>query len=366
MVDRKEIFIKKGNLIHVDKYDYSNVVYGGISEKVEITCPIHGVFYQTPHHHIQRKQGCGKCRYINISKKTRSTKENFIKKAKEKHGDKYDYSLVNYINRKTKVKIICKEHGVFEQEPHNHIRGQECGRCAGLYKTNEHVINQAKKTHGNKYDYSLVDYIANDKKIKIICKEHGVFEQLTYAHIKTGQGCPRCFGLYKTSEQFISDSKIIHGNKYDYYLVDYKHSKRKVKIKCQTHGMFEQTPNMHLKGQGCPICRESSGEREIRTYLIKHSVKYIQQYKFINCRNVQELPFDFYLPELNICIEYDGIQHYKPISAFGGEKGFLATKINDEIKTKYCDKNNIKLLRIGFNENIYNSLNNFLVIKKHS
>jgi serine protease inhibitor ecotin len=352
-------FINKAKLKHGDEYDYSLTEYIDSRTKVKIICKTHGVFEQTPHHHISRKQGCNKCSYNKISENTRKNNHVFINEAKTKHGDKYDYSLVDYINSKTKVKIICPIHGVFEQTPDNHLKGQICGKCSGLFKTTDEFILDSKKIHGNKYDYSISEFKNVKTKIKIICPIHGVFEQLPNAHTKLKQGCPKCIGRNKTNDDFILDSKTKHGDKYDYSLVDYINSKTKVKIICPIHGVFEQTPNMHLRGNGCPICKESKGEKKIREYLVKHNVVFNQQFSFINCKNVQVLPFDFYLPEYNTCIEYDGIQHFKPINRFGGENGFLKVKHNDSIKTKFCFDNNIKLLRIAYYEDVLESLNIF-------
>lgn len=356
----KEIkFVTKAKIIHNNKYDYSKITYSGIKSKVKIICPIHGEFEQTPHHHVTRKQGCPKCRYITVSIKTRKNNEQFIKKANKIHNNKYDYSLVEYINAKTKIKIICPIHGEFEQTPDNHLQGQQCGKCRGLHKTNNDFIKEAKEIHGNKYDYSLIEYIDRKTKVKIVCKEHGVFEQLTYAHLY-GQGCPKCIGLNKTTEEFINEAKLIHGNKYDYSNADYLTSKKKIKIICNRHGEFEQTPNMHLRGNGCPICRESKGEKLVREFLIKNNIKYIQEHKFKKCKNKQVLPFDFYLPNYNTCIEYDGVQHFKPIKAFGGQKGFDLIKQNDLIKTNFCHENNIGLIRIPYFCDVFDSLKNLI------
>ena len=353
-------FIEKAKKIHKNKYDYSLVDYKDVRTKVKILCPIHGMFEQTPHHHISRGQGCNKCGYDKISENTRKKDNIFINEAILIHNNKYDYSLVNYKNAKTKVKIICPIHGMFEQTPDNHLKGQTCGKCNGLFKTTKDILLEAKKTHGDKYDYSSIQFKNVKTKMKIICPVHGVFEQLPSAHIKLKQGCPKCVGRDKTNNDFILEAKKIHGNKYDYSMVDYLKSKTKVKIICPVHGMFNQTPNMHLRGNGCPICKESKGEKKIREYLVENNILFNQQHTFVNCKNIQVLPFDFYLPNHNICIEYDGIQHYKPINKFGGELGFLKIKHNDSIKTKFCLDNNIRLIRIPYYEVISESLNIFL------
>ena len=169
------------------------------------------------------------------------------------------------------------------------------------------------------------------------------------------------FGLYKDNKTFISQSKKIHGDNYDYSLVNYKKSKEKVIIICKKHGEFKQTPNSHLKGNGCPICKESKGEKKIREFLIKNKITHTQQHIFNKCKNIQVLPFDFYLPDYNICIEYDGIQHFKPVKFFGGVKSFEIIKQNDLIKTKFCLLNNINLIRISYLEGVSDSLNSLII-----
>ncbi len=164
------------------------------------------------------------------------TTEEFIQKAKLVHGDKYDYSLVEYINSTTKVKIICPIHGTFYQSPNAHLRGSSCKLCGFEYTTksrkhtNESFINLANKKHNNKYDYSLVDYKQNKIKICIICPIHGKFYQSPNSHLQS-YGCPTCGNLNSgpklTTEEFIQKAKLVHGNKYDYSLVDYKLNKIK-------------------------------------------------------------------------------------------------------------------------------------------
>jgi hypothetical protein len=349
-----ESFIKKAKEIHGDKYDYSLVEYKNNKTLVKIKCDTHGIFLQEPRNHLYG-HSCPLCSHVTPIK-MRNTTTQFIEKAKEIHGDKYDYSLVDYIKSNMKVDILCSIHGHFLQEANSHLSGFGCPRCVGRLKTNEKFIEQSINVHGDKYDYSLIDYINSSSKIKIVCNKHGIFEQKPNSHL-LGFGCPMCAGKNKNTDIFIEESVNIHGDKYDYSKVNYIGSRLKVQIICKEHGIFEQTPTNHLSGKGCPICKESSGENKIRIILEKNNINYIRNKKFDDCKNKKILPFDFYLPDYNICIEFDGIQHYKPIKYFGGVKRLKYQIFCDNIKSKYCLKNNIELIRIKYDQDIISSLN---------
>ena len=181
--------------------------------------------------------------------------ELFIQKAKLIHGDKYDYSKVNYINNNIKINIICKIHGDFEQSPSKHLSGQNCSKCSCVYKpTNNEFIEKLKIIHGDRYDYSKVDYKKCHDKIIIICKAHGDYEQTASSHL-SGNNCPICVGGVKyNTEEFINKAIEIHGDKYDYSKVDYINSANNIIIICKTHGEFEQKPPTHLTTGGCSKC----------------------------------------------------------------------------------------------------------------
>jgi len=291
------------------------------------------------------------------------TTENFIEKSKKIHGDKYDYSLVDYINSSTKIKIICPIHGTFEQVPSSHMNNVGCSICSGKKRlTKKEFIIKANQVHNNKYDYHLVEYRNNSTKIKIICDQHGVFEQTPNRHVSKKQGCSICYGNKKsTTEEFIIKANKKHFNKYDYSLVKYESCMEKVDIVCKKHGLFKQKPNCHLNGQGCPVCKLSKGEKKVKYFLNKKNITYIQQYIFNDCVNIRPLPFDFYLPTLNICIEYDGVQHFKPYGWDKSGNRFKTTVKNDKIKNQYCLNNNIGLIRIKYNDNIDSILSSYFM-----
>jgi len=177
--------------IHGDRYDYSRVQYKNIDTKVTIICPEHGEFLQTPFHH-RKGHGCPKCANEYKSKKMMKSKSQFILDARKVHGDKYDYSKVDYKNVQKKIKIICPKHGIFEKTPNSHLRGRGCPECSHrLVKNNEDFCKYAKKAHGDKYDYSKVHYKNSNTKVTIICPEHGEFQQKPILHFQ-GRGCPKC------------------------------------------------------------------------------------------------------------------------------------------------------------------------------
>lgn len=280
------------------------------------------------------------------------TTEEFIKKARLIHGDKYNYTMTNYVNGKNVVNILCDMHGLFQQTPSNHLVGQNCPICMNKGKSNvDRFINSAKQVHGDRYDYSTIKYFNNRIKIDIICKKHGAFKQTPTRHL-CGDGCPKCNGGVKISqEEFIFRAKMLYGEKYDYSQVNYVNSSTKVNIICVKHGIFLMRPNNHLSGQECSLCKNKSfGEKQIYKWLVNNSIKFETQKVFSDCINKNKLPFDFYLPEFNTLIEYDGKQHHKPINYIGGEKGFKYRKENDSIKTDFAEKNNVKLLRISYLE----------------
>ena len=247
-------FIDRARAVHGDKYGYAFSVYQSARQKVIIKCPEHGIFNQVPVSHLSGR-GCPKC-----SSNFSDTVNSFIEKAKCVHGCKYDYSFVEYLNSKTKVIIVCQRHGSFDQTPSNHLLGQGCPKCGtenASSSTKSNVIDFIRKseiTHDDKYDYSEVNYLNANTKVKIKCKNHGFFTQTPNSHLN-GRGCPNCGGkIIHTINSFIKQAKSVHGDKYDYSDVKYKNAKTKVKITCKTHGSFFQTPHNHCRGNGCPGC----------------------------------------------------------------------------------------------------------------
>lgn len=297
-----------------------------------------------------------------------------IAKFQKVHGDKFDYSKVVYLTANTKVIVGCKIHGDFLVTPNNHLYGNGCPKCAGrgftLTEKLENFVKDGHRIHNNKYDYSLVNI--TDKKLTIICPIHGEFQQLRRAHIINGSGCPKCGKMSAaaktklTKEEFIKKSNETHGSRYTYDNVVYNGAHRKVNVTCPDHGDFSITPANHWSnGVGCPSCfnsNPSKGEVKIYNWLTEHNVLFEFQksfpdlyYKSKNGR----LKYDFYIPDQNLLIEFDGEYHYSPISfskSISGADQLLLTQTRDRLKTEYAKNNGYKLLRIRFDDDILSVL----------
>lgn len=293
-IDQKEI-IRRFKTRHGDKYDYSKTVYVNNRTLLIITCPKHGDFRQISSNHEQGK-GCPKCRYETVSKKLRKSQEQFVQEAKLKHGYKYDYSKVEYVNTTTPISIICPVHGEFKQRPHNHLF-YGCGRCGRTKKySTEEFIQKANGIHEEIYDYSKTIYLENHKSVCIICKT------------------------------------------------------------CRQE--FWQTPMNHFKGCGCPNCNLSRGEKVITKFLKLHKIHFVKQFttdKLVNPKTQCNFYFDFFLPDYNLLIEYDGIFHFEKVYS---EIKFYRTKLYDRYKNMWARHNKYELIRISYKQNLEEELNN--------
>lgn len=291
----------------------------------------------------------------------------FVEKANKIHCGIYDYSRANYVNKRTKVKIICPQHGYFLLTPEEHTAGKQargCPKCSisvwamTKRKTQSDYIKGARLAHGDKYCYDKVIYLGKRAKICIVCRTHGDFWQNAQNHLH-GNGCPRCaFANKYTNESFAEKANQIHMDKYDYSKSVFTGALDYITIICRKHGDFRQTAASHLSGCGCPKCNASSGERMVESVLKHTGEQYETQKRFSNCRGVEngvwgekrQLAFDFYLPKRNILIEYDGKHHFQPIP-FGSDNpeiDFEKQKIRDRIKEEFALKNGFTLIRIPF------------------
>jgi len=389
-----EYIIKRCKYIYGDKYDYSKIEYKGgnvKTEKIEIVCPIHGSFFKIYDNIQKRDCGCPKCAKEKSIEKWKlnsivSNANKFIERSKKKFGDRFDYSEVVYVNSQSPIILICKEHGLrFSTTPNVHLNSRfgGCKKCYNKYieslknlnkpkkpklteeerkeKRREceekHFIKKATNKFGNRYDYSEIKYVNCDTPVNIIDKElnNEIFSIKPCNFLKSKNGRPD--KIHITTEQFIEMAKRVHGNKYDYSKVDYKGDKIKVCIICPKHGEFWQTPHNHLHvrmGSGCPKCSTSRLEESIFYRLKKENIEFKTQYTdkkiFGNMRG------DFFIKSYNVMIECQGEQHFQKCSIF--HKGYSG-KFSNQLKRDYnfnkCCKNaNIKLFYYFPKNNVKN------------
>ena len=345
-------FIKKAIEIHGDKYDYSTVEYTKSKTNVIIKCRIHDVFLQTPECHLMG-HGCQTCGIEKYRNALFSNAEEFIKKGIEIHGDKYEYSKVEYVNSMDVVTIICKKHGEFLQTPGGHLQGRGCNQCGrkkasdSLRSNTEEFIKKAIEIHGDKYDYSKVEYVVAIENVTIICKIHGDFYQTPNSHL-CGCGCNKCGIEFvanskrKNTDEFITEAKLKHGDKYDYSLVEYISCIENVTILCNIHGKFLQNPSVHLQGFGCSSCvNKTEGKLLEKIKIVYPTV--VTQFKQEWCKNKRKLPFDFCIPEHKIIIELDGKQHFIQVMTWQTPE---QTFENDKYKEQCANVNNYSVIRL--------------------
>ena len=317
-------------------------------------------------------------RYFNKDEKTKK----FIRRVLRKYGDRYDYSNVVYVKATEHVEIICraKGHKPFSITLDNHLHNRGCKLCGIKKRADEQrmtlkkFIDKSNKIHGEgTYDYSKIKFVDCYTDVNIICHNHDTpyeFPQAPYHHLE-GHGCPKCkfeklADLYKlTKEEFIENANKIHGvGTYDYSQVKYVNYQTEVIIICPKHGEFPQTPNTHIHGKsGCPKCKNNyKGEIIIRKFLTENKINFEEQKKFEDCKDIRCLPFDFYIPKYNLCIEHDRIQHFKPTKRSNkmtdeeSKENLKYIQNHDQIKNNYCEQKGINLLRIRYDKNVKEKL----------
>lgn len=295
-------FLKRAKTVHPN-YLYEKAIYIKSYEKVCVTCPIHGDFWQEANSHLMGS-GCPKCYLEKSSKEKLTSQDVFIKRAKSIYGNRFVYDKTKYIGIHEKICVTCRQHGDFYVRANDFLNDVNCKECS-----------------------------------KIKCSRQ----------------------RRKKKDTFIVESLNKHGNLYDYSKVKYINQNTKVEIICPTHGSFFQKPKEHLNGCGCPMCKRSLGETKVSIFLDKYKIKYIKQYSITNeslfCSN-KNIVVDFYVIQYNLFIEYNGEQHYKPINAFGGEESFYKQQERDMALRQYCKEHNINLLEISYKE--YNNIDDIL------
>lgn len=296
-----EWFIEKATAVHNGLYTYPNAVYEGTKRKIEIYCPEHGgSFFQTAQEHL-RGSRCTVC-YGRSG-------YDFVEKARAVHGDRYLYDRVEYTGSDGKVEVGCREHGYFFQRAVNHLSGGNCPKC-NKYSTKdlEYYLTRAREIHGDTYDYSQATYSRTIDETTFICPTHGEFRQTWHNHVHLKHGCQKCGSGHNkfTHEGFVGRARDVHGDTYE-YISQYINAHTPLEIRCKHHGVFTQRPYSHLGGQGCPSCKTIISKPH--QALLDLLVDTLGDSNVIpNDRKILDnLELDILLPEHNLAIEVDGL-----------------------------------------------------------
>lgn len=332
------------------EFTYDKTIYLNKNTKVTVTCAIHGDFLVNPKEFVHGTAYCPKCRE---EKNHAKFVQKVIKRAQKAHkDDDYIYHPELITKSTEKMGVECKKHGIFWQSIGNHINlGCRCPQCVQEESGEksrisfDEIVEKARAVHGDKYVYHEDKYVKTMDKTVITCPIHGDFEQTMHNHL-AGQGCPKCgaksggLKIRLTQEEFLERALNEHKyDNFDYSRAVYKSSNEDVEIGCPKHGFFKVNAMRFLNGQGCPVCRLPKLEKEVRNILMDKDVIFESQKRFPKWLGMQSL--DFYLPEYNIAIECQGMQHFK------NERGYqdLDNVIKrDKRKKRLCAENGVKLI----------------------
>ena len=357
----EELKIKNPNVEVVGKY---------VNNRTAIAhrCIKHDIIWNASPSNVLNGNGCKECCKEKIGNKNRMTHNQYVERLKQLNIDVDVVGL--YAGMNVAITHYWKQCGHYtDARPSNVLNGSRCYICGKQLAAEKRKISHdeyiSKVKEINPNIEVCEEYVSAKQKIKHKCLKHNI---IWYAYpyvILRGSGCEKCCSekigdaLRKSRDAYIHELK---DKNVDLSLIgEYINSNLPTKHKCKKCGYeWSPFPSNILSGSGCPKCNESHGEKNISDYLINHNIDFISQYTFSDCIDKRTLPFDLYLPLYNICIEYDGEQHFKSVDFFGGEEGFKNRKLHDKIKTDYCKNNNIQLIRIRYDENVEDKLNSFI------
>lgn len=367
----QEEFIKRAAEIHGDKYDYSEAVYVNSNTKVKITCKECGETFNALPNNLLHGHGCPGC-YRLKQKKPRITAEEYFKRVRKAHGDRYDYSKAVFTGTHNLITVICPVHGEFQQDAKSHLK---CGCFKCFHENNRNAFAEynkgAQKKAREKFferlhkDFSFLDtsrlqYIDGKTKVTLGCPKHGYFKiwprDITRAR-GNASGCPEC-----KKENFMAAGKKINesfkknflasvadkNSRFDLSRTTYINWKTPLSFECKKCGtIITRMPKALQDGAKCPVCYagKSLGEVRISDFLKEMDISFEPEYYFSDLKDVSYLRYDFYIESRNLLIEYDGQQHYSD-NAFG--ESSETRKKHDRMKDEYARSHNIKLLRIPY------------------
>lgn len=357
--------IAKANLVHNGKYDYSLVKsYKNNKEHYPVICHCkdefgneHGIFETTFSRHINRKQGCPKCKKEKLHDLFAISNDNFILKCKKKFGDTFSFDKTKYVNAFTNVTVTCNIHGDITVNPREFLKSLGCHKCAHGTESKKMTLSELKERLDKKHKGNVIPLFNELKGVDSIgtfyCIKHDNTFNETSSNAMKKFGCKYCQkeqrekNLSKRKDSFIERATMVHDKKYSFDDLIYKGIKRRGIITCKIHGNFSIKLENLLKGQGCPKCKQSIGEASIERKLLNENIEFKQEETFSFLKNGHRTKrLDFYIPRLKIAIEYQGRQHFEVIEFFGGELGFQERLQRDILKNKLCNENGIDIFYI--------------------
>lgn len=338
--------------------------YINMRTKTLFRCKKHDTYWNALPNNILKGIGCKECGKEKIAMKNTLTHDEYVRRVKEISPN--IEVLGQYIGNKKSIMHMCTTHNVkWMTTPGSILQGCGCAKCRseklrdGRFIPFEGYENRLMTANSNIICIGEYDGISKPALHK--CRICGYEWRTTPASVLSGTGCPKCNGRYiRTKEEFLKELEEANP---DVELVgEFSYMKSPTLFRCKIDGTEWTAPPLNVVSGAsvCPQCKETLGEKKVRIWLEKHNIPYEQQKALPGCRHIHALRFDFYLPELNAVVEYDGAQHYKPIEFFGGEEVFKSTIERDKVKNDYCINNNIRMLRIPYSEDINIALNNFI------
>jgi ssDNA-binding Zn-finger/Zn-ribbon topoisomerase 1 len=374
-------FERRARAAHGARYDLSSAVYETQYDKVIVGCAEHGNFQILPYN-LWNGGGCALCALQENGLAHRVTPEIYKTRIAEVHGERYDHSRIQYRRMHDPITVLCPRHGPFSPSAVNYLMGRGCPKCGGesaakvrtpkLVLSADEVLSRFCAVHGDRYDYSATKYEHSNRHIEIVCNQHGAFRQTPRNHW-LGKGCPACgrealleaaAQRVLTTTEIVRRFRLLHGDRYDYAETNYHRFTQPVKIRCHMHGVFQQKPQAHLEGKGCPQCSQSSGEVRAAAWLRSKNIDFKVEFPVrISDPNGQTRwgRFDFFLPELGVFVEIDGPHHFAPVryagmSAEDALRVHEATLRRDEIKDKWAESCGFAVLRVRWDREIEEAL----------
>ena len=332
--------------------------YAGCGTKIEHKCRVCGHIWSVSPSSILSGRGCPECAKRKRADKHRKTHEQYVEEVAMINPD---IEIVSkYIGSTKQIDAVCKVCGEkWSARAVDILRGSGCPKCryANMTKTHDDYIKQLAKI--NNGVVAVDKYINSYTKIKHRCLKCGNEWMVAPRDLLQGNHCPRCSTRKKSHEQYVNELSLNNPN--IEVVETYVNANTNIKHQCKICGYeWMARPNHILHGLGCPNCQETSGEQAVRQWLVDNNIRYESQKRFSDCKNQRMLPFDFYLPDYNCCIEYDGAQHFREVELWGGKEYLLRRQQNDQIKNNYCNENDIYLIRIRYDEDVCSVLNDKL------